>query len=73
MRRMNRVVEINTDEMNVIVEAGCTWKALHEALAPLGVQTPYWGPLSGAYATVGGALSQNSLFHGSGVGGTAAE
>jgi hypothetical protein len=73
MRRMNRIVEINTDDMYVIVEAGCTWKDLYEALAPHGVHTPYWGPLSGAYATVGGALSQNSLFHGSGVGGTAAE
>jgi FAD/FMN-containing dehydrogenase len=30
-----------------------------------GVRTPYWGPLSGRYATVGGALSQNSLFYGS--------
>jgi FAD/FMN-containing dehydrogenase len=73
MRRMNRIVEINTDDMYVIVECGCTWKDLYEALAPHGVRTPYWGPLSGAYATVGGALSQNSLFHGSGVGGTAAE
>ncbi len=73
MRAMNRVVEINTDDMYVIVEAGCTWKDLYEALAPHGVRTPYWGPLSGAYATVGGALSQNSLFHGSGTGGTAAE
>lgn len=73
MRRMSMVQEINTDDMYVIVEAGCTWKDLHEALAPHGVSTPYWGPLSGAYATVGGALSQNSLFHGSGVGGTAAE
>lgn len=73
MRRMDRIVEINTDDMYVVVEAGCTWKTLYEALAPHGVRTPYWGPLSGAYATVGGALSQNSLFHGSGTGGTAAE
>lgn len=73
MRRMNRVLEINVDDMYVIVEAGCTWKDLYETLAPHGVRTPYWGPLSGAYATVGGALSQNSLFHGSGVWGTVAE
>lgn len=73
MRRMDRIVEINTDDMYVTVECGCTWKALSEALAPLGVRTPYWGPLSGAYATIGGALSQNSLFHGSGVMGTVAE
>jgi FAD/FMN-containing dehydrogenase len=73
MRRMNRIIEINTDDMYVIVECGCTWKDLYEALAPHGVRTPYWGPLSGMYATVGGALSQNSLFHGSGTMGTAAE
>ncbi len=73
MRRMSKIHEINADDMYVIVDAGCTWKDLHEALKPHGVSTPYWGPLSGAYATVGGALSQNSLFHGSGVGGTAAE
>jgi FAD/FMN-containing dehydrogenase len=73
MRRMNRVLEVNTDDMYVVVECGCTWKALYEHLAPLGVRTPYWGPLSGMYATVGGALSQNSLFHGSGVHRTVAE
>lgn len=73
MRRMNRVLEINTEDMYVTVECGCTWKELYEALAPHGVRTPYWGPLSGAYATVGGALSQNSLFHGSGTMGTVAE
>ena len=73
MRRMDKVIEVNVDDMYVIVEAGCTWKSLFETLAPLGVRTPYWGPLSGAYATVGGALSQNSLFHGSGVWGTVAE
>ncbi len=73
MRAMNRIVEINADDMYVVVECGVTWKDLHEALAPLGLKTPYWGPLSGMYATVGGALSQNSLFHGSGVNGTVAE
>jgi hypothetical protein len=73
MRRMYRVLEVNTEDMYVTVECGCTWKALWDALEPHGVRTPYWGPLSGAYATVGGAISQNSLFHGSGVHGTVAE
>ncbi len=73
MRRMNRILEVNTEDMYVVVECGCTWKELYEHLSPLGVRTPYWGPLSGMYATVGGALSQNSLFHGSGVHHTAAE
>jgi D-lactate dehydrogenase (cytochrome) len=73
MRRMDRVLEVNAEDMYVVVECGCTWKALYEHLAPLGVRTPYWGPLSGMYATVGGAISQNSLFHGSGVYRTVAE
>jgi D-lactate dehydrogenase (cytochrome) len=73
MRRLNRILEVNTEDMYVVVECGCTWKELFEKLQPLGVRTPYWGPLSGMYATVGGALSQNSLFHGSGVHHTVAE
>lgn len=73
MTGLDQIEEINTDDMYVTVQSGCTWKKLHEALQPLGVRTPYSGPLSGAYATVGGALSQNSLFHGSGVYHTAAE
>ncbi|MEO0997602.1 MAG: FAD-binding oxidoreductase [Pseudomonadota bacterium] len=73
MGGLDDIVEINTEDMYVTVQSGCTWKKLHEALQPLGVRTPYSGPLSGAYATVGGTLSQNSLFHGSGVYHTAAE
>ncbi|MGD1957063.1 MAG: FAD-binding oxidoreductase [Sphingomonadales bacterium] len=73
MKRMNKIIEVNTEDMYVTVETGCTWKELYEALAPSGVRTPYWGPLSGQYATIGGALSQNSLFHGSGIHGTVAD
>jgi len=73
MRRMNRVIEINTEDMYVTVECGCTWKELDEALAPHRVRTPYWGPLSGIKAVVGGALSQNSIFFGAGPHGTAVE
>ncbi len=73
LRRMNRILDINPTDMYVTVEAGCTWKALYEALAEHGVRTPYFGPLSGMYATVGGAVSQNSLFLGSGIYNTVAE
>ena len=73
MRRMNRILEINVDDMYVTVEAGCTWKELYEALGDKGVRTPYFGPLSGMYATIGGAVSQNSLFLGSGQYNTVAE
>jgi FAD/FMN-containing dehydrogenase len=70
-RRLDRVLEINTDDNFVRVEAGCTWAALNSRLAEAGVRTPYWGPLSGIRATVGGALSQGSIFLGSGRYGTA--
>jgi FAD/FMN-containing dehydrogenase len=73
MRRMDRVLEINAEDMFVTVEAGCTWKKLYETLGEHELRTPYFGPLSGMYATVGGAVSQNSLFLGSGLYNTVAE
>lgn len=73
MRRMNRIIDINTCDMIVTVECGCTWQKLNEALSPHGLRPPYWGPLSGVRATVGGALSQNSVFWGGTSYGTAAE
>ncbi|MDJ0709232.1 MAG: FAD-binding oxidoreductase [Woeseiaceae bacterium] len=73
MQRMNRIVDVNTEDMYVTVECGCTWKDLHEALRGTGLRTPYWGTLSGIHATVGGGLSQNSIFWGSGRHGTAAD
>jgi len=73
MGRMNRVIEVNREDMYVKVEAGISWAALHEALADTGLTTPYWGTLSGRHATVGGGMSQNSIFWGSGRHGTAAD
>lgn len=73
MRGMNRVLEINRRDMFVTMEAGTTWSELHEALAGTGLRTPYWGTLSGIHATVGGSLSQNSIFWGSGHHGSAAD
>ncbi len=73
MRFMNRVLEVNTDDMYVTVECGCTWSELHEALKHSGYRTPYWGTLSGRTASIGGGLSQNSIFWGSGIYGTAAD
>jgi len=64
LRGLNRIVKIAADDMYVTVEAGCTWDTLDQALAPLGLRPPYWGPVSGLQATVGGALSQNSVFWG---------
>ena len=68
--RLNRIVEINKEDHYVVAECGVTWAQLFEALEPLGLRTPYFGPLSGLEATVGGALSQGSVFLGSGVHGS---
>lgn len=73
MLRMNRVETIDAEDLYVTVECGATWKQLFDALEPHGVRTPYWGPLSGLRSSIGGALSQGSIFLGSGRYGPAAE
>ncbi len=73
MGRMTRVLEINTEDMYVTVEAGCTWASLYEALKESGWRTPFWGTLSGIFATVGGGVSQNSIFWGAGTYGSAVD
>ena len=70
---MDRILDINEDDMTVTVEAGCTWAKLYEALQPKGLRTPFWGTLSGLKASIGGGMSQNCLFWGSGRYGTAAQ
>ena len=70
---MSRVQVIDAEDCFVTVECGATWKDLFDALAPHGVRTPYYGPLSGLRSTVGGALSQGSIFLGSGRYGPVAE
>lgn len=73
MRRMNRILRISPEDMVVTVEPGCTWLALDEALAPLGLRTPFWGPISGRYSTIGGGLSQLNAMFGAGRYGTTSE
>lgn len=67
---MNRILDINAEDMTVTVEAGCTWDKLHRALQPMGLRAQVWGTLSGINATVGGGMSQNGVFWGAGGGGT---
>lgn len=71
--RMNRILQISEDDMYVTVEAGCTWAALREALGERGLRTPFWGPLSGNFATVGGTVSQGAVLWGSGRYGMSSE
>ncbi|MCC5825057.1 MAG: FAD-binding oxidoreductase [Alkalimonas sp.] len=73
MSALDQILEINTDDMYVTVQCGCSWEKLHKALAGSGFRTPFWGTLSGRFATVGGGLSQNSIFWGSGQHGFAVD
>lgn len=72
MRRLDRI-EVDAANMLVTVGAGVTWAALHEALRPHGLRTPFWGPLSGISSTIGGGLSQNNAFFGAGAYGPGSE
>lgn len=73
MSRLTNIIEINVEDMYVTVETGCTWRALYDALKARGLRTPYFGPMSGYRSTIGGALSQGSVFLGSTAYGTSAE
>jgi FAD/FMN-containing dehydrogenase len=71
--RMNRIVEVNREDMYVTVEPGITWANMTSALAEHGLRTAFWGPFSGLKATVGGSMSQNSVSLGSGNYGISAD
>ena len=73
LRQMHQILEINTDDMYVRVQAGVTWLALNEALRERRVRTPFWGVQSGRLSTVGGAMSQHAANFGSGVYGPSAD
>ena len=71
--RMNKVLAISPEDMTVTVQAGCSWLELNEALKPHGLRTPFWGPMSGIYSTIGGGLSQLNAMFGAGHHGTTSE
>lgn len=63
-RRLKRI-EVDPVDRVAIAEVGATWEEVYLAVSECGLRTPYWGPLSGRFATVGGTLSNNSVFFGS--------
>jgi len=71
--RLNRVVEINAENMYVTVEPGITWADMTAKLAEQNLRTAFWGPFSGLKATVGGSMSQNAVSLGSGNYGCSAD
>ena len=51
--------------MYVTVQPGVTWEELDIALRSHNLITPFWGPFSGKFATIGGSISQNAASFGS--------
>ncbi|MBT5239351.1 MAG: FAD-binding oxidoreductase [Rhodospirillaceae bacterium] len=72
-RRLDRIVDVNPDNMTVTVEAGCTWESVMTATAEHGLRATMFGPSTGRYSTIGGSLSNNCMFFGSAKTGTAAD
>lgn len=61
---LDRVLEVDEDNMLVTVETGISWGKLYEHLSKRGLRVKCWGTLSGIKATVGGGMSQNGFFWG---------
>ena len=71
--RLDRILEVNEQDLYVTVECGCTWERLYQTLGDRGLRTPFAGTSSGRYATVGGTLSTNGVFLGCSKYGSAAD
>lgn len=71
--KLDRIVELNEQDMIVTVEPGISWAALDKALAPRGLKVPFVGTFSGLAASVGGTISQNANGHGSNAAGISAD
>jgi len=61
MTRMNKLLEIDENNMSVTVQAGMLWSSLNSELSQLGYRVPFWGPESAYGATVGGSLALASM------------
>ena len=60
-KRMNKVVNLDQDNLIVTVEAGISWGKLNEYLCHFGLYTGCMGPGSGMTAAVGGGISHHSV------------
>lgn len=56
--KMSRVISISSEDMLAVVEAGCTWLHLDEALRVHNMESVIEGPVSGERATIGGSVAQ---------------
>ncbi len=59
LSHMDKIVTLSEFDRFMVVESGCTWQSVEEALDGTGLKPVQRGPISGAISTVGGAASQN--------------
>ncbi|MFX0011895.1 MAG: FAD-binding oxidoreductase [Candidatus Hermodarchaeota archaeon] len=60
-KRMNKVINLDQDNLIVTVEAGISWGKLNDFLCNFGLYTGCMGPGSGMTAAVGGGISHHSV------------
>ncbi|TXT58081.1 MAG: putative D-lactate dehydrogenase (cytochrome) [Promethearchaeota archaeon] len=61
MKRMNRIIHFNQENLIATVEAGISWGRLNEYLSMYGLYTGCMGPGSGMTASIGGGISHHSV------------
>ena len=59
LTRMNRILEVDVEDMLVLVEPGVVWADLNRALEPYGLFLPP-DPASGSVCTIGGCIAENA-------------
>jgi D-lactate dehydrogenase (cytochrome) len=61
LSRLNRISELNGDDLYLTAEAGVTWQQVDDAAKSRGLRPVLRGPISGSHATIGGTASQGLL------------
>ncbi|TXT66270.1 MAG: putative D-lactate dehydrogenase (cytochrome) [Promethearchaeota archaeon] len=61
MKRMNKIINLDTKNLIVTVEAGTSWGKLNEYLSDFDLYTGCMGPGSGMTASIGGGISHHSV------------
>ena len=73
MRKINRIIEINTENLTATVEPGCTWEDLYIQTSKSGLRPKMFGPSTGKFSTIGGSVTNNCMFFGSASAGTSSD
>lgn len=61
LKSMNKILNLDIDNLIVTVEAGISWSKLNEYLCHFGLYTGCMGPGSGLTSSIGGGLSHHSV------------